>query len=304
YAYSLVDGVELVAVCDSDKKLVDKCIAKWKTPRGYYDISSMLKSENVDILSVCTPPDTHLAVLEEAVKHNSIRGIFCEKPLASTLKDAEKMREICDKNGIILQVGHQRRFDPLHLEIKKAIDDGIMGELQQANFYYTAGISNTGSHMFDILRFFFGDVEWIEAFPSVNMSGKDNDPNLDGILRFKSGRFVTFQACDVAKYLVFELNAFFERARIELKNSGFKVDFFEVRESEYYSGYKELFSRKSPFTEDYQRNFMINAVKHLMRCLDAREQPVSSVIDGFKAVELIENAIISARNDGKRIHLQ
>ncbi|MFH1664877.1 MAG: Gfo/Idh/MocA family oxidoreductase [Candidatus Omnitrophota bacterium] len=302
-AYSRVDRVELAAVCDLNRELVDKCATKWGIPAGYTDLGEMLSKEKPDIVSICTPPETHSNILKTVVKHKGIKGIFCEKPLAATVEEAKEMDRACRERGIILQVGHQRRFDPLHLNIRESIMGGKFGNLQQGNFYYTAGIRNTGSHMFDILRFFFGEVEWVEAFFSRNISRKEKDPNLDGVLRFKNGFFATFQACDVNDYLIFEFNGLFEKARLVLKDSGFSVDFYEAGESENYSGYRELKKTASPFQENYQRNFMVNAVEHLLECIKKSDQSISSGYDGAKDVELIENSILSAEDGGRKIFL-
>jgi predicted dehydrogenase len=178
-----------------------------------------------------------------------------------------------------------------------------LGEVQQVNFYYTAGINNTGSHMFDLLRFFFGDVVWIEAYFSKNVFPKPQDLNLDGILKFKNGIFATFQSCDVKKYLIFELNCLLEKGRIILKDSGFNLDFYKVKKNLFFSGYRELHKEKAPFNNTYKRNFMVNAVNHLVDCVELNKKSISSGIDGLKVLELIESAIASAKENGRRKYL-
>jgi len=301
-AYRRLRNTNVVAVCDINKERLEKCLEKWGISRGYLSLKEMIGKEKIDILSICTPPDTHYAILKQALEF-PLKAIFCEKPLADNLKDAEKMVMLCKQKKIILQVDHQRRFDPLHENLKNFIKRKKLGDVQQVNFYYTAGIKNTGSHMFDLLRFFFGDVEWIEAMFSKNKSNKEKDPNLDGILKFRDGLFGTFQACDAKKYLIFELNCFLNKGRFILKNSGFSVDFYEVRDSLYFSGYKELYKNKTPFNMLYRREFMVNAVKHLLECIQNNKESISSGGDGFKALELVEAGIISANSNGKRIYL-
>ncbi|MCK4947382.1 MAG: Gfo/Idh/MocA family oxidoreductase [Candidatus Aureabacteria bacterium] len=302
-AYSTIPEAGLVAVCDVDKGKSAKCAERWKVPAVYTDVKKMLKKENLDVVSICTPPKTHYQVLKEIVKW-PVKAVFCEKPLAGSLEEAEKMIALCKKKRVILQVDHQRRFDSLHQELKKFIDKRKFGDIQQVNFYYTAGIGNTGSHMFDLLRMFFGDVKWIEAFDSKNKSPNSKDPNLDGMIKFKSGVLGTFQACDVKKYLMFEMNCLFEKGKVVLKNSGFDIEFFVVKDSKYFSGYKELFKGEKTFKTGYKRNFMVNAVKHLLVCVKRKTDSVSSGYDGFKAQELIEKSLVSAKNSGKRIFLK
>ena len=300
-AYNFAKGVELEAVCDINKKALEECARRWHVRGAYTNFKKMLKKEKIDILSICTPPETHYSMLKEAVE-SPLKAIFCEKPLAVNVKDAEEMVRLCRKKGIILQVDHQRRFCPLHENIRDFIRKKKFRDVQQVNFYYTAGVRNTGSHMFDLLRFFFGDVEWIEAFLSKNISGKETDPNLDGMLRFKNGVFATFQACDVKKYLIFELNCLFEEGRIIIKNSGFSVDVYKTGESRYYSGYKELEKEKDVFKADIKREFMVNAVNHLVYCVKKGKESISSGEDGLAAVKLIESAVYSAERGGERVY--
>lgn len=301
-AYSSVREVQLVAVCDLDKNKVRECCARWKIPHGYLDMVEMLKEERIDILSICTPPQTHYAILKRAVDF-PLRAIFCEKPLADNLKDAKEMVELCKKKKIILQIDHQRRFDPLHIKLREAILNKKFGAVQQANFYYTAGIKNTGSHMFDILRFFFGEAEWLKAIFSKNKSHKENDPNLDGIIKFSNGLLVTFQSCDVKKYLIFEMDCFLEQARFVIKDSGLSLDFYKAKKSRNFSGYNELYRLRPPFSTRYKRNSLVNAVRHIIKCLWEEKEPISSGIDGLKAMELILAGIESAENSGRRVYL-
>lgn len=302
-AYATLKGTELVAVCDTDRKKASKCASRWGVNGIFTDFREMMSDLSPDAVSICTPPATHYSVLKEVVKYKP-KAVFCEKPIASSVTEASRMIELCKKNKVILQIDHQRRFDELHGRIKKLIESGKFGKVQHVNFYYTAGAKNTGSHMFDLMRFFFGDAEWLEAFYSKKEDAKKDDPDLDGVIRFKSGLFATFQACDVKNYLIFEMNIIFEKARIILKNSGFNMECHLVKDSKYFSGYKELDKDKKIFKTVYKRNFMVNAVTELAECARRRKRSVSSGEDGLAALKMIEAAVRSAKSDGKRISIK
>lgn len=299
-AYQKHPQTELIAACDLDCNKLREFGEYWKVGALYDNVAKLLEKEEIDILSICTPPATHFEVLKIAAQY-PLKAIFCEKPLADKVTNANKMLALCRKNRIILQVGHQRRFDPLHQGIKKIILSGNLGSVQQVNFFYTAGVNNTGSHMFDLLRFFFGDVEWIEGYYSKNLSRRQGDHNIDGLIKFRNGLLATFQSLDVDQYMVFELDCFMEKGKFVLKNSGFNVDMYKVTQSKFYSGYKELKFVKSGLNESYRRDFLYYAVDHLVRCIHKGLESVSSGLDGLKALELIEASISSAEADGKRI---
>jgi predicted dehydrogenase len=302
-SYAVSKDTELVAVCDTNRQKAIQCAERWGIKDVFKDAKKMMSETRPELISICTPPGTHYPVLKEIIKYRP-KAVFCEKPIASDVRQADKMIELCREHDIILQVDHQRRFDELHTRIREAIEKREFGRVQQVNFYYTAGIRNTGSHMFDLMRFFFKDVEWIEAFYAGPGEQKKKDPDLDGIIRFKDGLFATFQACDVKNYLLFEANIIFDKARIVLKNSGFNLEYYRVKDSSFFSGYKELSRGKKPFNTIYKRNFMLNAVKELVSSVRGEKRTVSSGEDGRAALKMIECAVRSADGDGNRISIR
>jgi predicted dehydrogenase len=262
----------------------------------------MLRKEALDILSICTWNSTHLEILKEAVSHG-VKAIFCEKPIADTLRNADQMLKLCNEKGVILQIGHQRRFDQFHQEVRNLLQNGSLGRIQQVTFYYTAGIGNSGSHMFDLLRFLFGDVEWVRAVYSQNLSPNPNDPNIDGIIKFKSGHIGTIQACDVKEFQMFEMDCLGTKGRLNLTHAGFGLDYYTVAESNLFSGYKEIFPATPPINKDMPRQFLVNAVQHLLECLKEGKKSISSGEDGRAALELICACHESALAEGEKVSL-
>ncbi len=104
---------------------------------AWCDFYGIKNDVELDIISICTPPETHRQIVEQW--SHDVRGIYCEKPIATTLEDADAMIELCHKRHIILQVNHQRRFG-------------------NPKFLFSRGILNTGTHMFDLLRMYFGEI--------------------------------------------------------------------------------------------------------------------------------------------------
>ena len=130
-------GKMLYAVVDTDIKKAEKALDKY----GAVMATDSVKALDVDIVSICTPPGTHLKVVKQVV--GFVKGIYLEKPIATTLKDADAIIRLCKANNVVLQVNHQRRF-------------GI------PTLYYSRGILNTMTHGFDMLRMYFGEVRRLE----------------------------------------------------------------------------------------------------------------------------------------------
>lgn len=301
-AYATAPEVELVALSDLDRNKLEEVGKRWGVTYLYENYQEMLKKEALDILSVCTWNSTHLEMVREAVNHG-IKAIYCEKPIADTLQNADEMIKSCHEKGVILQVNHQRRFNSFQKEVKDFLQAGKLGRIQQVTFYYTKGIANTGSHMFDLLRFFFGDVDWVQAAYSQNKSHDPNDPNIDGAMKFNNGLFCAIQACDDREFLIFEMDCIGAKGRLNITHFGLGVEFYEVKESELLPGYRELFSSAPPVNTDVSKKPMVSAVEHLIACLKEGKKPISSGEDGRAALELICAFHESADADGKRITL-
>ena len=69
----------------------------------------MLEQERLDIVSICTWPQTHLAIVRDVV-HYPPKAIYCEKPLCMSLGEADEIVTLTKKAGIAVIVGHQRRY--------------------------------------------------------------------------------------------------------------------------------------------------------------------------------------------------
>lgn len=301
-AYAHTPGAELVALSDLDEKRLNRCADRYGVPGRYASYVEMLGKERLDVLSICTWNDTHLEIVSSALEHG-VRAVFCEKPIADSLSAADEMIRLCAEQGVILMVDHQRRFDPVHQQVAAYLRGGNLGRIQQVTCYYTAGVANTGSHLFDLLRFCLGDVIWVQGSYSRNASSSPEDPNIDARLGFADGLVAAVQSCDISAYLIFEVSFLGTQGRLRLKSSGYDVEFEEVRTSQRFSGYRELFPTAVPVRTESSHEYMLFGVAHLLDCLKTGQMPLSSGEDGRAALEIICALRESANSDGKRIGL-
>src|SRR5688572_28809713 len=93
-AYVACPDTELVAVCDMDVVKAKACAEKWAIPSAYTDISSMLREQRPQIVSVCTPDDTHAAVIEQILTSDGVLPILAEKPLAMDVSKATDLVQL------------------------------------------------------------------------------------------------------------------------------------------------------------------------------------------------------------------
>ena len=131
-AYHYVEDTELVAGCDLLPELNDGFKAEWRDLlpelRTYTDYREMLAKEKPDIVSVATGDDVHSQIVVDAVEAG-VKGILCEKPIASTLADADRAIAAVERAGIPMLVDHTRRWQFPWAQVGELIRQGEIGDV-------------------------------------------------------------------------------------------------------------------------------------------------------------------------------
>lgn len=163
-AYAKKEATTVVAAMDIDEAAAKRLGEEFSIPRIYTDRDEMLEKEELDIVSI---PTWQIARAEvtAAVANAGVKAIIGEKPMADSLGGADAMIEACEKNGVKLAIGHQRRFSPAANEIKRLVADGAIGKptLLHHAAKRRAGLLNTGTHAIDGWRYMLSDPEtlWV-----------------------------------------------------------------------------------------------------------------------------------------------
>ena len=170
----------------------------------YADWKEMLAKEALDVVSVATYAPVH-AEITVACAEQGIRAIYCEKPIATRLPDAEQMVAACDKTGALLVLNHQRRFNLNHRRLRDLIAADGLGELTSGLLQWGSGrLGNVGTHMIDALLMLTGrKIEAVSA--TLDLAGKPDcrgpafrDPGGWGVLKLEGGIMVMVDAGDYA----------------------------------------------------------------------------------------------------------
>lgn len=167
-------------------------------------IDDLLKS-GVDAVYVTTPNTTHVEPVLTCLENNI--HVFCEKPMATSLDDAQRIKEAAAKSKAIYNLGMNRRYAFVYKKIKSLIDSKEfvpvsamikMNRGELLNPAWTSDPTKTGGflyetpfHLFDLCRYLFGEIESLqcEATQAISVSEIDNFAIL---LKFKSGVVATF----------------------------------------------------------------------------------------------------------------
>ncbi|MBR1544621.1 MAG: Gfo/Idh/MocA family oxidoreductase, partial [Alphaproteobacteria bacterium] len=118
--------MEIAAVCDVNPTNLQK--AQQKTGAiPYTNIDDMLKFENLDCVSICTPNGFHYENAKKVLKAGL--NVIVEKPLTLCLKEGKKLISLAKKKGKHVFLIHQNRFNPTIQCVKKALDAGAFGKI-------------------------------------------------------------------------------------------------------------------------------------------------------------------------------
>lgn len=184
--YSTLDGVELVAACDKTSDKVAKYASDFScTPFTNFD--ELLESD-LDVVDICLPTFEHKAYTVRAA--GAGKHIFCEKPMALTLEEADEMIAACNLADVYLMIGHCIRFWPEYALLKQIIDDKRLGQLLSVNLTrfgefpswssenWLADESKAGGgvldmhiHDTDYAHFILGEPDEVVSFGTVDQSG-------------------------------------------------------------------------------------------------------------------------------------
>ncbi len=138
YAYQQHPDVDLVAICDVNPAIFEKVYAGAGVEHGavrtYTDYKELLRQERLDLVSVATPDQYHAGPVTEAAAAG-VGGILCEKPIASSLADADRMIEAVERYGTKMLVDHTRNFDPAYVEVRNRVRQGEIGTLTRMVAY-------------------------------------------------------------------------------------------------------------------------------------------------------------------------
>ena len=191
-AFSNHPRVQLVAGSSRDVGRRER-FAQRTNAKTYGDWREMLAIEKLDIVSVASFAPSH-PELVIASAENGVRTIFCEKPIATRLSDAERMIAACRASGSLLVINHNRRFHAQFRELQLRISAGELGELTGVWLQWGTGrLGNVGTHFIDAAMMLTGRrVEAVSA--TLDLTGRPDcrgpefhDPGGWAMLRFEGG---------------------------------------------------------------------------------------------------------------------
>ncbi|ALA52035.1 Gfo/Idh/MocA family oxidoreductase [Shouchella clausii] len=215
--YAANPNVELVAFCDLNIEVAQKLADQYGVKQVYDSHEAMLKEAKMDAVSVCTQNVDHAQVSIDAA--NAGCHVLCEKPMATSIEEAQQMIDAAKANNVKLMIGHNQRLMPPHVKAKEILQSGKIGKpltfkttfghggpdswsiqgkdtwFFQKDKAFVGAMGDLGVHKIDLMRWLFDEeVAEVAAFVETLDKDADVDDNATTLLRMENGAIGTMAA--------------------------------------------------------------------------------------------------------------
>jgi len=296
--YNECDGVEIAAGADVD---IERAAAVAGKEHAYTSFHEMLEKEQLDAVSVCTPPKFHkdavCAALEAGV------NVLCEKPLASSAAEAQEMVDCAKRTGKLLVTAFCHRFHEPVMHAKDIIKSGKIGKVTMfrnrfggkadmtqvwfSNPEISGGgtVPDTSVHSIDLFRFLVGNpIKVAGAIATADARYKVEDCNVI-MLQTRDGAIGTLEASWTSPGSANTVEIYGTDGAIVIDYFGAGLRYMAANSGEW----QEVENSKPD-------RFVLQA-RHFVDCVSNASKPVVDGTDGLKAAEIVDAAYAFARGE-------
>jgi len=316
-------NAKLVAVCNRSSER-GELLAKRYNCKYYEDYNDAINDPNVEAVSICLPSGTHHEATLAAARAG--KHVMCEKPIDIEVSRAQEMVDVCRENNVRFGVIMQHRFDKPMILLRKAISNGLLGDLLwgcsrtiwyrddkyfanpwRGTWQYDGGgaLINQSVHYIDLLLSVFGDVKSLSG-KCRKLLHKQIETEDVGVanIEFKNGTIGTIEGTTVAyPGLYAELNVFGSKGTVCIRNDNLLFYRFKDGENPEFEALlnpiKANVLNQSPAIESdsHARQYedFIDAV------LTGRE-PIVTGEDALKSLQVIK-AIYTSSSEKREIYI-
>lgn len=278
--YFDIQNSKLVAVVDNDIKKAQE-IARNNSCEALTDYHELLG--NIDAISIVVPTDMHYKIAADFLHHNC--HVLVEKPITSTIDEADKLIEIANQNGCILQVGHLERFNPAMLALEKELSDVHFIESHRLSPYKPRGtevnvVLDLMIHDIDIiLEIVDSDVEKIDASGTPVLSNEIDIANARIV--FKNGCVANVTASRVSTKTERKMRIFQNDAYLSVDYQHRELSIYKKGKGEMFPGVPNIKSNNIKFDES---DALLAEIEHFLNCIQNNIKPKVTGYDGKRAL--------------------
>jgi predicted dehydrogenase len=297
--FAAIDGCELRWLCDASTEAREKLAGAFPAARSTGELDELLADAALDAVVLATPVPTHAELSEKVLR--AAKHCFVEKPLATTVLDAQRAVNAAEESGRLLMVGHLLEYHPAVIRLKELVDEGELGSL-----YYMYGnrvnlgklrdeenaLWSLGAHDVSVVLHLIGEEpEECSAHGQSYVRGGVQDV-VFCYLRFPSGRVAHLHLSWLDPHKERRITvvgskrmATFDDMQIEGKLTVYDKGFDEDASSwgEYIARTGESFSPRISSAEPLRLE-----CEHFVECIREQRTPRSDGQSGLRVVRVLE----------------
>lgn len=308
--YHAVEEIELTAIADVNDEKLHRFGDAWDIPldRRYSGHEQMLQAEDLDAVSVCSPTFLHKRhVLDAAQSTADPALIWCEKPIASSVSDAEEMIDVCKDTDTELVVNHSFRFTSKLQQLRSLVRDGLIGDIKSVHGGFRREFLRNSTHLLDSLFFVLDDdVATVSGYVNGENDAVDSldgnqgvdDAGGGGFAVLEDGTFITID-CTVARDISsMTLQFIGTDGKLYLNNDDGEWRYWTLNDGQHIEHSIPDIDGSWSWETDY-RNAFPNAANHIVDVLDDKAENISSGHEAKKSIEVIVGFYISHFTSGQ-----
>jgi len=282
------EGVTIAGLVTQDARETADNLARWPIERGYDTVESMIADAGLDALIVLTPKQLHTPYVRAGL-HAGL-DVFCEKPLTTSLSEAEELAGLAERSEGLLMVGFNRRYAEVyqaaHEEFRQRRLRFVVAQKNRVGSEYRATLEN-GIHLLDLLRWFCGEAV------SVTATAQADDPyreqGVTALIEFDTG-------VSAAVAMLRCTGEWDER--LELYGDGTTVrvvapDRVTVTRDGV-STVRDLRARANGWNDVKVSAGFAPAMEHFLHCIRTREQPLTDAREALRSQQLMHRVLEAA----------
>lgn len=303
-SYLQVPEIEVVAAADSYAEQRETFGSRYGLSNLYADYREMIEKERPDIVSVCISTKPRAEVVTAiAAMGTGVKAIWTEKPIATSLAEADSMVAACRSAGIKLAINCLRRWDPWYNKVREMIDSGAIGRVHQVNVYASGEFSHY-SHAINLARYLAGGngrVSWVFGeMESEEKAGSDDDLGGYGYLAFDNGvrGFLRVADLESKTWLYNESDVLGSDGRIKIP-ADWEFELWQRADGDRRMQLCRYYFPRPQRIESAG----VRTVRDLVQCIETGKEPNSSGDDGLHDLEVAIALRESHRQGGRRVDL-
>lgn len=317
-AWQELVGLEIVAAYNRTVSKAERIAEQFNIPSVYSDPEELLRNEEIDFMVIITEVPAHASLVFLGAKYHI--PIICQKPMGPDYETCKRMVQSCKDSGIPFFINENFRWQPPFRALKQVLNESHIGKPYRAQIQFGNGgvetyihqpflktlkhsaITDMGSHIFDLVRFLFGETQSLYCLSYKAYSEMAGEDNYVALLHVGD----LMCTCEICEF--YNTKAIIEghNGWIELKpDNNIHIhtrDQTVIRDTANWPHHKWISSRD----ENYIGGDCVHSIylsnQHLLNALRTGQAPETTGEDNLKTARLVFAAIESVENQ-EVIHL-